>query len=186
MTEQKTEQKTLRDDSHTSETAEFWRDVKEARQEKRASNRENSAAVLAEAGIPFQSKNIGAHLIVEGPVCFIDFWPGTGRWISRKGTKGFGVRNLIKHINAALQSAQPAAAVSDEEIEEIARGKSNHIEFARAILALRPQAVPMDQEAAWGVSPVNSEWEAVDAYMQGIADAEAHHGITQRADGGEG
>lgn len=36
---------------------------------------------------------------------------------------------------AALQSAQPAA-VSDEEIEEIARGKSNHIEFARAILAL--------------------------------------------------
>lgn len=110
MTEQKTEQKTLRDDSLTSETAEFWRDVKEARQEKRASNRENSAAVLAEAGIPFQSKNIGAHLIVEGPVCFIDFWPGTGRWISRKGPKGFGVRNLIKHITHALAALKGVEA----------------------------------------------------------------------------
>lgn len=55
--------------------------------------------------------------------------------------------------------------------------------FARAILALRPQAVPMDQEAAWGVSPVNCDWEAVDAYMQGIADAEAHLGITAPAGG---
>lgn len=48
---------------------------------------------------------------------------------------------------------------------------------ARSKLAMRPVQVPMNQEAAWLVSPVNSDWEAVDAYMQGIADAEAHHGI---------
>jgi len=95
-----TDQKTLRDD-HTSDMAEFWRDVKEARQEKRANNRASSAALLAEAGVPFASKNMGAHLIVEGKDCFIDFWPGTGKWISRNGQKGFGVRNLLSHIGAA-------------------------------------------------------------------------------------
>lgn len=67
--------------------------------QKRASNRENSALYLEEHGIPFESKNKGAHLVVEGNTCFIDFWPGTGKWISRDGVKGFGVRNLVKHID---------------------------------------------------------------------------------------
>lgn len=81
-----------------SEEGEFWRDVKQARQEKRANNREQSAEYLEKYGIPFVSKNMGAHLIVEGGDCFIDFWPGTGRWITRNGVKGFGVRNLVAHI----------------------------------------------------------------------------------------
>lgn len=53
--------------------------------------------------------------------------------------------------------------------------------FARAILAMRPVQVPMDKQDAWDNSPVNSDWEAVDAYLQGIEDAEAHHGITAQA-----
>lgn len=81
-----------------NDTSEFWRDEKAARQQKRASNREQSADYLAQRGIPFAIKNGGAHLIVEGRDCFIDFWPGTGRWIIRKGVKGFGVRNLVTHI----------------------------------------------------------------------------------------
>ena len=52
---------------------------------------------------------------------------------------------------------------------------------ARAILALRPVQVPMSKQDAWDNSPVNSDWEAVDAYLQGIEDAEAHHGITAQA-----
>lgn len=73
--------------------------MKERSKQKRASNREYSPKLLEEAGIPFEGKNGGAHLIVEGNECYIDFWPGTGKWISRNGERGFGVRNLIKHIN---------------------------------------------------------------------------------------
>lgn len=81
------------------EMAEIFRDWKQQGQEKRASNRERSASYLSEREIPFASKNGGAHLIVEGRTCLIDFWPGTGRWISRDGAKkGFGVRNLVEHI----------------------------------------------------------------------------------------
>ena len=81
-------------------STEYWRDIRQARQGKRADNRENSAEYLTERGIPFVSKNNGAHLIVEGATCFIDFWPGTGKWHSRCGKKGFGVRNLVAFIEA--------------------------------------------------------------------------------------
>lgn len=81
------------------DVGETFNAMKKAGQEKRASNREQSPQLLEAAGIPFEVKNMGAHLIVEGNDCYIDFWPGTGRWISRKGERGFGVRNLIKHID---------------------------------------------------------------------------------------
>ena len=79
--------------------AEGFKEMKEASQSKRASNRESSTSYLGKQDIPFTSKNNGAHLIVEGPDCFIDFWPSTGRWKSRKGKEGFGVRNLVAFIN---------------------------------------------------------------------------------------
>lgn len=78
---------------------EVFNAMKEDSKNRRADNRQQSAEMLKGAGIPFESKNGGAHLIVEGSECFIDFWPGTGKWHSRDGAKGFGVRNLIKHIN---------------------------------------------------------------------------------------
>ena len=81
-----------------SEAAEYFQAMKNIRQEKRASNRESSAEYLEVRGVPFTSKNGGAHLIVEGKECFIDFWPGTGKWHSRCGQKGFGVRNLCEVI----------------------------------------------------------------------------------------
>ncbi len=76
-----------------------WKDHREASKAKRASNRENSAQLLLDAGIVFTTNNGGAHLIVEGKENFIDFWPGTGKWNSRCGKKGFGVRNLIAFVN---------------------------------------------------------------------------------------
>lgn len=95
-----------------NEETEFWRERKKAQQEKRASNRENSAEYLTEHGILFTSHNHGAHLIVEGKECFIDFWPGTGKWNCRSGKKGFGVRNLVEYINVELSG--PEAASSPE------------------------------------------------------------------------
>ena len=82
-----------------SDASEMWAAHKQASATRRASNREASAHILQEAGIVFTTNNGGAHLIVEGKTCMIDFWPGTGRWNSRDGTKGFGVRNLIAHIH---------------------------------------------------------------------------------------
>lgn len=83
----------------TNDINEMFNALKKEQQEKRADNRENSAAYLSQRGIPFVSKNGGAHLIVEGREGFIDFWPGTGKWHSRCGKKGFGVRNLVAFID---------------------------------------------------------------------------------------
>ena len=80
-----------------------WRDVKPALKEysqrKRADNRESSAMFLAEAGIPFEAKNGGAHLIVSAAGLVVDFWPETGLWAVR-GTneRRRGVRHLIKRL----------------------------------------------------------------------------------------
>lgn len=78
---------------------EVFNAMKEESKDRRASHREQSPLMLERAGIPFESRNMGAHLIVEGKDCFIDFWPGTGKWNARNGKKGFGVRNLIKYVN---------------------------------------------------------------------------------------
>ena len=84
-----------------SEEGEFWRDVNEARQAKRASNRDTSAQLLRDAGISFESKNMGAHLIVKAPTGFVDFWPGTGRWIVRGSSRAnYGVKRLIQGITS--------------------------------------------------------------------------------------
>lgn len=77
----------------------YWRDLKAAGQATRTSNRESSPAMLAAAGVAFESKNGGAHLVVTGLGKTVDFWPGTGRWIERKtNAKGFGVRKPIKAL----------------------------------------------------------------------------------------
>lgn len=82
-----------------SDMGEIFNEVRAMRQEKRAANRESSADLLLQAGIPYKKANGGAHLIVR-PVAgtLIDFWPGTGLWIQRGNSKRHrGVRSLIKH-----------------------------------------------------------------------------------------
>lgn len=82
-----------------SEDGEMWREWKKMKQDARTQRRENAPDDLHAAGIPFTVHNEGAHLIVEGPDGFIDFWPGTSRWKDRsRGTTGFGISGLIKHV----------------------------------------------------------------------------------------
>jgi len=83
-----------------------WKLHKRAKKEK---NLEHSTRLLQESGIPFESKNWGVHLIVQGNSGLIDFWPSTGKFIARSGAKGRGVRNLIKHAKH-----QPDARLMDE------------------------------------------------------------------------
>lgn len=83
--------------------AALYREQSEASKAKRASNREYSARLLTEAGIAFETRNDGAHLIVAGRY---DFWPGTGLWMVRGDrTKNRGVRKLIARIQR--QGASP-------------------------------------------------------------------------------
>ena len=77
----------------------MYRALREQSQMKRATNRNQSARLLTEAGIPFESKNGGAHLIVAGRY---DFWPGTGLWMARGDkAKQRGVVKLVRRIKGA-------------------------------------------------------------------------------------
>lgn len=74
-----------------------WREQKAA---KRASNTEQSTTLLKRAGIFFDSKNGGTHLVVWAGNDDIDFWPSTGLWIVRggDGKRRRGVRKLIEYV----------------------------------------------------------------------------------------
>lgn len=74
----------------------WYKDIKEFSQNKRAENREKSTNILIDYNINFESKNEGAHLIVKGSELIIDFWPGTGKYIVRGGEEGRGVFSLLK------------------------------------------------------------------------------------------
>ena len=75
---------------------EAFNDMREAGQKKREKNRQTSPELLRQKGIQFEEKNEGAHLIVKGRDCLIDFWPGTGKFIARNGSRGRGVFNIMK------------------------------------------------------------------------------------------
>ena len=77
--------------------AEVFNAMRDASKDKRARNREWSTKRLADLGIPFEEKNLGAHLIVMGR---IDFWPGTGKWIDRKAPskRTRGIDSLLNYI----------------------------------------------------------------------------------------
>ena len=73
--------------------------LRKIKQEKRASNRDASAAILSRSGVVFESKNLGAHLIVQAGATVVDFWPGTGLWIVRGEKKQRrGVRKLVEYV----------------------------------------------------------------------------------------
>jgi len=83
----------------------YWRDVKpdmkERSQRKRAANRKSGAAILHAAGVPFEAKSGGAHLIVQAGDHVVDYWPGTGKWATRDhqfSIVGRGIAGLMQHI----------------------------------------------------------------------------------------
>lgn len=81
---------------------------KKVRQAERVDLRESSPSALTAASIAFESKNMGAHLIVLSCGAHIDFWPGTGKWKSRAGKCGYGVANLIAFIRKSAAPVAPA------------------------------------------------------------------------------
>ncbi|TVO55920.1 hypothetical protein [Denitromonas halophila] len=83
-----------------SEMGELFAEHRRLGQQRRANNRASSAERLAAAGVSFESKNAGAHLIVSAGSKRIDFWPGTGLWIVRGDPRRrYGVQKLIRYTN---------------------------------------------------------------------------------------
>lgn len=75
---------------------------------RRASNRHNSPQILTAHGIDFETKNAGAHLIVRLGDLVVDFWPGTGKYITRGANSktGRGVFNLLKLRASTAQQGE--------------------------------------------------------------------------------
>lgn len=82
-----------------SDMIELFNDMKKIKKEKRETNRQSSGELLTAAGIQFESKNGGAHLVVNANGHNFDFWPGTGLWIMRGSTQRHrGVFSLMTMV----------------------------------------------------------------------------------------
>lgn len=75
-----------------------WHEHNQDRAAKRHQNLVISTKILADAGIKFESRDYGQHIIIKMPFR-IDFWPSTGLWKTSQ-SKGRGVHELIKFIAA--------------------------------------------------------------------------------------
>lgn len=86
-----------------SDLGDLFRAVKAHHKEHRANSRQASAELLKQAGIAFEEKNGGAHLVIDHAGHRIDFWPGTGLWIPRgqKTRKWRGIFPLLKHLKGS-------------------------------------------------------------------------------------
>ena len=79
-----------------NDMADEYRAIRAESKQRRAGNRERSIEELRNAGVAFEAKNHGTHLILRNE---IDFWPGTGLWSVRASSlTGRGVFNLIRHL----------------------------------------------------------------------------------------
>ena len=80
-----------------SEFAETQKAFREYFREKRQTNKEQSTALLIEKGIKFESRNDGAHLMIETAKGRVNFYPSTGLY--NGAFEGRGVFNLLKDLN---------------------------------------------------------------------------------------
>jgi len=81
----------------SQEVNDCFTEMRKQSQARRARNRANSPSLLKAAGLNFESRNGGVHLVVTHNNTTVDFWPGTGLWRVR-GTseKHRGVKPLVK------------------------------------------------------------------------------------------
>lgn len=83
-----------------SELGETFSAYRELRRAKKEQNKVNSIEILKNAGISYQTKNGGIHLIVGE----YNFWPTTGKFQNRITKKtGRGVFKLIKLLTERME-----------------------------------------------------------------------------------
>ena len=92
--------------------ASFKPELRHLSMTKRAKNRKRGKSELFMVGLPFESKNGGAHLIINpGKPDLVDFWPGTGLWKETGGeATGRGLDSLFAHLRVSPSTqAMPLA-----------------------------------------------------------------------------
>ena len=80
----------------------YFSERRKARIEKRKSNKEYGLAFLKRKNIPFIDLNNGAHVRLIFDSETIDFYPSTGLYILKDGTRGRGIFNLWKLVRGKL------------------------------------------------------------------------------------
>ena len=87
-----------------------YRAINDVKKERRKMKRGSADQLLSAAGLKFEWKNLGAHLIVHAPDGrIIDFWPGTSLWIVRGDSvrhRG-GPRDIIATCKGHLPLPDP-------------------------------------------------------------------------------
>lgn len=74
-----------------------FREMRARKKERHEINKERATAALIQAGIRFESKNDGEHLIIGGGA--YELWPSSTRWRARGERRIYlGVERLIKRI----------------------------------------------------------------------------------------
>ena len=66
----------------------------------RAERRLRATDALTDAGIAFETRNNGAHLILHHHGITVDVWPSTGRWKARRSSiwEGRTIESLLKNL----------------------------------------------------------------------------------------
>ena len=69
------------------DVGDVFNELRAYRKEKRSQNTSSSTGILRDRDVRFESRNGGAHLMVESVHGVIDFWPSTGLWNLRNKSK---------------------------------------------------------------------------------------------------
>jgi len=79
--------------------ADSFNALKQYNKDRRADNTKANTETLKLAGVVFESKNYGAHLIIQGAKGKADFWPSTGKWRDRNNRwHGRGTIGLLERL----------------------------------------------------------------------------------------
>lgn len=86
----------------SEEVYQYFSEKRKVKSEKRKANKEYNLAFLKRKNIPFVDLNEGVHvrLVLDGET--IDFYPSTGLYILKDGTRGRGIFNLWKLVRGKL------------------------------------------------------------------------------------
>ena len=80
----------------------YFSEKRKVQSDKRKANKEYNLAFLKLKDVPFVDLNSGAHVRLVFDDETIDFYPSTGLYILKDGTRGRGIFNLWKLVKDKL------------------------------------------------------------------------------------
>jgi hypothetical protein len=94
----------MSDEMTDGELFKAWDKQKQA---KRAANRESGLMQIHKTGVAYTSHNAGAHIVITCARGIIDFWPGTGKYITRQWKGGYGLTGRgLRHVLRLIEESK--------------------------------------------------------------------------------